>query len=531
MPTISGQTLKDRMLARFAAAAEAQPVDVVSALSSPNNRDLMALILHRRPGSISELSDLAGRAQPNVSRSINALVSAGLITIQSDGRRSIPSLTPLGQAKADELRLTLTDIANDEPAPIEPVAEPTQTAFTLAITPTVDDAPEDTDCVRGTVSACVTNRHGAVTTLSRSGDTTAFAYLVAEHWWRMLYRRDAPFKLGDFNRDGTAEAITVTVRSTGRIVELMTRNVSNSLTRQSQTFQGLSISDLEDHWIASILKPAVATLRGRYRFDRPLESLVSRIEDSRSYAEDRQFCRTAGALGLSPYGLGEGYAGRIRSLISEMADEDARLDFASAVLNEDFEEGSRWAHAEINDKGPINTLDALIELRHACHIDEGERGARPWEFGTALARAARRSLRMELDQPVGHLEGLSRLAGLDRTVALSPEAPGSLKAFQSTYDDRPTVVLENRSGTANTFVLARAIGEYLAFGSRNACVSGLYTQRQAVGRAFAAELIAPALGVIHMIDDEDQPEIRVARHYGASLQMIKRQYDNNYNFA
>lgn len=531
MPTISGQTLKNRMLARFAAAAEAQPVDVVSALSSQNNRELMALILHRKPGSISELSDLAGRAQPNVSRSINALSSAGLITIQSDGRRSIPTLTPLGLEKAEELRLTVTDDVNDEPAPSEPVVEPTQPAFTLAITPAVDDALEDTDCVRGTVSARVTNRQGTVILLARSGDTTAFACHMAEHWWRMLYRRDAPFKLGDFYRDGTHNAITVTVRSTGRIIELLTRNLGNAQIPQSRDHTGPNVADLENHWITSILKPAVATLRSRYRFDRPLESLVSRIEDSRHYADDQQFCRTAGALGLSPYGLATAHAERVRSLITEMADEDARLDFASAVLNDDVEEGSRWAQTEIREKGRINTLDALIDLRRACHIDEGERGARPWEFGTALARAARRSLHIELDQPVGHLDGLSRLAGMDRTVVLSPEAPGSLKAFQSTHDDRPTVVLENRFGTANTFVLARAIGEYLAFGSRNACVSGLYTQRQAVGRAFAAEFIAPALGVIHMIDDEDQPEIRVARHYGASLQMIKRQYDNNYNFV
>lgn len=531
MPTISGQTLKDRMLARFAAAAEAQPVDVMSALSSQNNRDLMALILHRNPGSISELSDLAGRAQPNVSRSINALVSAGLITIHSDGRRSVPSLTPLGLEKAEELRLTLTEDVNGEPAPTEPVIEPAQPAFTVAITQTADDAPDDTDCVRGTVSASVRNQQGALIQLSRSGDTTAFACHIAEHWWRMLYRRDAPFKLGDFYREGSDDATTVTVRAWGRIIELRTRNRRSPPIQPSRDHTGPSVADLEDHWIASILKPAVATLRSRYRFDRPLESLVSRIEDSRHYADDQQFCRTAGALGLSPYGLTNGHAERIRSLISEMTDEDARLDFASAVLNDDVEEGSRWVQTEIREKGRINTLDALIDLRHACHIDEGERGARPWEFGTALARVARRSLRMEPDQPVGRLDGLSRLVGADKTVVPSPEAPGSLKAFQATYNDRPTVVLEDRSETTNTFVLARAIGDYLAFGNRSACVSDLRTQRQAVGRAFAAEFIAPAQGVISMIEEEDQPESRVARHYGASLETIKRQYDNNYSFA
>jgi Zn-dependent peptidase ImmA (M78 family) len=75
--------------------------------------------------------------------------------------------------------------------------------------------------------------------------------------------------------------------------------------------------------------------------------------------------------------------------------------------------------------------------------------------------------------------------------------------------------------------VARAIGDYLVFGSREAPIADLYTDRQAVGRAFAAEFLAPARGVIHMIEDEQQPMVTVADHYGVDLEVVSRQYRNN----
>jgi hypothetical protein len=42
--------------------------------------------------------------------------------------------------------------------------------------------------------------------------------------------------------------------------------------------------------------------------------------------------------------------------------------------------------------------------------------------------------------------------------------------------------------------MARAIGDYLVFGSREASIVDIYSDRQAVGRAFAAEFMAPAEG-------------------------------------
>ena len=64
----------------------------IEALSSAGNRELLEIIATRGPRSISELATLAKRLQPNVSRSINALARAGLLTAEIQGRYYRPML-------------------------------------------------------------------------------------------------------------------------------------------------------------------------------------------------------------------------------------------------------------------------------------------------------------------------------------------------------------------------------------------------------------------------------------------------------
>ena len=75
--------------------------------------------------------------------------------------------------------------------------------------------------------------------------------------------------------------------------------------------------------------------------------------------------------------------------------------------------------------------------------------------------------------------------------------------------------------------MARGIGDYLVFGSREAPIADIYSDRQAVGRAFAAEFLAPAEGIIHMIDEEKASLDIVAGHYGVVKEVVRRQYENN----
>lgn len=81
---------------RPAPAAAAKPsfnsVDAIVRLLTPENRALLALIRDRKPQSVAELVQMSGRAQPNLTRTLAKLESAGFITMKAVGRRKAPSV-------------------------------------------------------------------------------------------------------------------------------------------------------------------------------------------------------------------------------------------------------------------------------------------------------------------------------------------------------------------------------------------------------------------------------------------------------
>jgi len=67
-------------------------VDAVVRLLTPENRQLLALIRDRKPQSVAELVAMSGRAQPNLTRTLAKMESAGFITMKAVGRRKAPSV-------------------------------------------------------------------------------------------------------------------------------------------------------------------------------------------------------------------------------------------------------------------------------------------------------------------------------------------------------------------------------------------------------------------------------------------------------
>ena len=95
------RSLRDEMKAvvrgeRAAPADAAKPsfnsVDAMVRLLTPENRRLLALIRDRKPQSVAELVEMSGRAQPNLTRTLAKMESAGFITMKAVGRRKAPSV-------------------------------------------------------------------------------------------------------------------------------------------------------------------------------------------------------------------------------------------------------------------------------------------------------------------------------------------------------------------------------------------------------------------------------------------------------
>ncbi|HUN41947.1 MAG TPA: helix-turn-helix domain-containing protein [Acetobacteraceae bacterium] len=99
MTTKSLRDLRGEM--RSVARGERAPAPLpasamLSTLSSPGNLDLLRIINQERPASVSGLAERTGRAQSNVSRSLQVLARYGLIRLERDGKEVRP--VPLAHA-------------------------------------------------------------------------------------------------------------------------------------------------------------------------------------------------------------------------------------------------------------------------------------------------------------------------------------------------------------------------------------------------------------------------------------------------
>jgi predicted transcriptional regulator len=90
-----------RGVARGERRASPLPAGPLLAALSRESLDLLGVLLRQRPASITELVSMTGRAQPNVSRSLQTLAAHGLVRLVREGREVRP------EAAASALTLDL----------------------------------------------------------------------------------------------------------------------------------------------------------------------------------------------------------------------------------------------------------------------------------------------------------------------------------------------------------------------------------------------------------------------------------------
>ena len=79
-----------RAVARGERRAAPLPAAPLLAALSREALDLLGVVLRERPATIAELVALTGRAQPNISRSLQQLAGHGLIRLEREGREVRP---------------------------------------------------------------------------------------------------------------------------------------------------------------------------------------------------------------------------------------------------------------------------------------------------------------------------------------------------------------------------------------------------------------------------------------------------------
>jgi hypothetical protein len=535
MRKISGQELRDSLVSRKQEWVS-QPTEQmrIEALHSAGNRELLEIIATRRPRSISELATLAKRLQPNVSRSINALARAGLLTAEIQGRSTVPCLTAEGERKAKELGFIKKSSASAQPtqeSSVEPTEAPSPPPAQEYVFAATNLAPahqaNDSDVVEADMTVRLrADKKSAPNVLHARIDLNEVCTGLLANWWCVLCRREDSYKLFPVQRKITDEIsqAALFVRATGRI-ELFAHSAPDEQELWSAARQSLAVDEFTDIVLDELARPLVHHLRARARFDRPIESMLHRVEEILQEPRDLLFWKTAGALGLTYGNMTDVGAENVATLLNAVADEGARLDFASATDPDQALQSLTWAQDEIVKKAGQNNLPRLIELRQGKPIDLGD--VEPWRIGKDRAHEVRAQIGLAPDRPAGGLAGISRLFADDDRFTPSSAGEDILRGFQGFSKELPVVVIKNEGPRNNAFLASRAIGDYLVYGSHEAPVADIYSDRQAVGRSFAAEFLAPTEGVVHMIDVEQKSAATVANHYGVIRSVINHQYENS----
>ena len=100
------------MLAANATVPPLPASAMLSTLSSPGNLDLLRIINQEQPASVSQLVARTGRAQSNVSRSLQLLARHGLIRLEREGKE----VRPVALARSIDVDLAAGPTAPWRPA-------------------------------------------------------------------------------------------------------------------------------------------------------------------------------------------------------------------------------------------------------------------------------------------------------------------------------------------------------------------------------------------------------------------------------
>ena len=268
--------------------------------------------------------------------------------------------------------------------------------------------------------------------------------------------------------------------------------------------------------------------------DTVLQRRWQRVQASRRDAQESAFCEATGALSLDPYNIRDKDAEFIASAGAlfrgePLAELLSGLRSSSNRPGPSGDDVLAWLHsAEARPEGS-SRLPGIDDLRgRMAEIRQAAANKMPWWGGYRCARAARRQLNIGTGERLRVPTLAARLDGLAFEVAGSV---AGVRAVVEARDDATRVHLRRVNSryreTSELFAFARAIGDAVANpAAERSAVNDLHdAARQATGRAFAAEFLAPVDEVLSMREDgKDQGEM--AESFGVAKDVVERQLQN-----
>ncbi len=356
----------------------------------------------------------------------------------------------------------------------------------------------------------------------------SLAEAIAYRWWTLAYQRGHTTYLRSMRAGFALPDISITAIGNGSIdvkcepfvyhnppVEFVTK-ASESVTVQAfQRDLTLFVEDVQKR------------LESEGVDGTPLSVRWTKIAESLDDPQEHAFCKAAGALGVDPYTCDEAAAGAIDAASAFFENDDLE-EFLAGLRPQAITNAIGWLKEAERQPGEWSLLPAIEECRREIRFRKTADAA--WSAGYTSARKVRKLLGFSESEPVGDLPTLARRLGNARFRATEPSATG-LRGVSRIQPGRPQAIVGGSRNPANTlFAVARTFGDAIHFaaGRRSPVTEQSGTYRQALGRAFAAEFLAPVRPVLEM-RSRGEPIEDIADTFGVADMVISHQIENREN--
>lgn len=326
---------------------------------------------------------------------------------------------------------------------------------------------------------------------------------LARNWWSLVAGRTHSFHLRHF-REGFALP-DVGIRPDGQYMTISAEPFEYTNPPVSFTVrirERITIGEFERD-AGAFIEATLDRLSEEAVPGTWLQERWEQICTSQENEEELAFCKAAGALGIDPYTCPDEEAELVELSAEPLAD-DALPEFLAGCTLEGIRNALAWmdeSEATLGDRAALRELPEIApDVRQ--HVARSMAEERAWEVGCAAAAACRSQICLPVARTFQDPAEIACLFGALNFEVCKSRVNG-LRAAVNGAPDHPRVVVAGPGRPdALNFATMRAIGDYLVYGSDGrAPVNDIYSYRQAVGRAFAAEMLAPAEIIAEMQDE------------------------------
>ena len=295
--------------------------------------------------------------------------------------------------------------------------------------------------------------------------------------------------------------------------------------------------DAAESELSRFIQAVVDRLAGEGVRNSEVAACWSRVVESRKDPDERAFCEAAGALGLDPYAISNDDT-RFIEQANDIFSEESLIEFLAGIKTEERSASvlERVRQMESRPAAAVSLPelgDVAIQVEDLTGHDQVDM---PWASGYRAARACRQALNLQSDYRFPSYMTLAKKLGAARFEPA--QLFDGVRALVSCSDGDIRVHLHDRgrdssadiAERSNNFAFARAVGGAVCF--RNTPWSVIndlrHAERQATGRAFAAEFLAPVESVVEMQKDRRGVK-EIADEFSVSSSVINYQIRNQAN--